>query len=116
MAYVPQQAWIQNCTLQENVLFGQPMKPKRYQQALETCALLADLEVLPGGDQTEIGEKVRSQSLIPEGPAREAASQSPISDPLTHSRVHVNHHGQLCAKKQGGQLMNRQGPQNFLRS
>ncbi|XP_050012615.1 ATP-binding cassette sub-family C member 3 [Alexandromys fortis] len=57
VAYVPQQAWIQNCTLQENVLFGQPMRPKRYQQALETCALLADLDVLPGGDQTEIGEK-----------------------------------------------------------
>lgn len=57
VAYVPQQAWIQNCTLQENVLFGQPMNPKRYQQALETCALLADLDVLPGGDQTEIGEK-----------------------------------------------------------
>ncbi|KAL1780294.1 canalicular multispecific organic anion transporter 2 [Sigmodon hispidus] len=57
VAYVPQQAWIQNCTLQENVLFGRPMKPKRYQQALETCALLTDLDVLPGGDQTEIGEK-----------------------------------------------------------
>ncbi|XP_036051186.1 canalicular multispecific organic anion transporter 2 [Onychomys torridus] len=57
VAYVPQQAWIQNCTLQENVLFGQPMRPKHYQQALETCALLADLDVLPGGDQTEIGEK-----------------------------------------------------------
>ncbi|KAM4822942.1 ATP-binding cassette sub-family C member 3 [Urocitellus parryii] len=57
VAYVPQQAWIQNCTLQENVLFGRTMDPKRYQQALETCALLADLEVLPGGDQTEIGEK-----------------------------------------------------------
>uniref|UniRef100_A0A8C2VPQ5 ATP binding cassette subfamily C member 3 n=1 Tax=Chinchilla lanigera TaxID=34839 RepID=A0A8C2VPQ5_CHILA len=57
VAYVPQQAWIQNCTLQENVLFGRAMNPKRYQQALEACALLADLEVLPGGDQTEIGEK-----------------------------------------------------------
>uniref|UniRef100_A0A2K5U2M2 ABC-type glutathione-S-conjugate transporter n=1 Tax=Macaca fascicularis TaxID=9541 RepID=A0A2K5U2M2_MACFA len=57
VAYVPQQAWIQNCTLQENVLFGQALNPKRYQQALEACALLADLEMLPGGDQTEIGEK-----------------------------------------------------------
>uniref|UniRef100_A0A8C0ZMU8 Canalicular multispecific organic anion transporter 2 n=1 Tax=Castor canadensis TaxID=51338 RepID=A0A8C0ZMU8_CASCN len=57
VAYVPQQAWIQNCTLQENVLFGRAMNPKHYQQALETCALLSDLEVLPGGDQTEIGEK-----------------------------------------------------------
>lgn len=57
VAYVPQQAWIQNRTLQENVLFGQALDPKRYQKALEACALLADLEVLPGGDQTEIGEK-----------------------------------------------------------
>ncbi|KAM4844750.1 ATP-binding cassette sub-family C member 3 [Thomomys bottae] len=57
VAYVPQQAWIQNCTLQENVLFGRAMDPKRYQQALETCALKTDLEMLPGGDQTEIGEK-----------------------------------------------------------
>ncbi|XP_008569047.1 PREDICTED: canalicular multispecific organic anion transporter 2 [Galeopterus variegatus] len=57
VAYVPQQAWIQNCTLQENVLFGQALDSKRYQKALEACALLADLEMLPGGDQTEIGEK-----------------------------------------------------------
>ncbi|CAD7667352.1 unnamed protein product [Nyctereutes procyonoides] len=57
VAYVPQGAWIQNCTLQENILFGQALDPKRYQQTLKTCALLADLEMLPGGDQTEIGEK-----------------------------------------------------------
>ncbi|XP_077632923.1 ATP-binding cassette sub-family C member 3 isoform X1 [Crocuta crocuta] len=57
VAYVPQQAWIQNCTLQENILFGRALDPKRYQRALEACALLADLEMLPGGDQTEIGEK-----------------------------------------------------------
>ncbi|ELK01672.1 Canalicular multispecific organic anion transporter 2, partial [Pteropus alecto] len=57
VAYVPQHAWIQNCTLQENVLFGQALDPKRYHQTLEACALLADLEMLPDGDQTEIGEK-----------------------------------------------------------
>ncbi|XP_042637031.1 ATP-binding cassette sub-family C member 3 [Orycteropus afer afer] len=57
VAYVPQQAWIQNATLQENVLFGRTLDSKHYQRTLEACALLADLEVLPGGDQTEIGEK-----------------------------------------------------------
>lgn len=99
------------------------MNPKRYQQALETCALLADLDVLPGGDQTEIGEKVRNQLLIPEGPAQEAASQSPISDSLTCSGVHVPSClalyqvlGKQLSLDQGGQLMNRQGPQNFPRS
>lgn len=96
VAYVPQQAWIQNCTLQENVLFGQPMKPKRYQQALETCALLADLDVLPGGDQTEIGEKVQSHLFIPEEPAHEVASPSPNSDFRTHLPVRLTSCPSLC--------------------
>ena len=33
------------------------MNNKRYQQVLESCALVPDLQMLPGGDQTEIGEK-----------------------------------------------------------
>ncbi|XP_029140029.1 canalicular multispecific organic anion transporter 1 [Protobothrops mucrosquamatus] len=57
MAYVPQQAWIQNATLKDNILFGSPLYEARYQQVLEACALLPDLQLLPGGDLTEIGEK-----------------------------------------------------------
>ncbi|XP_063163042.1 ATP-binding cassette sub-family C member 2 isoform X2 [Candoia aspera] len=57
MAYVPQQAWIQNATLKDNILFGSPLDEARYQQVLEACALLPDLQLLPGGDLTEIGEK-----------------------------------------------------------
>ncbi|KAF5894747.1 multidrug resistance-associated protein 1, partial [Clarias magur] len=57
VAYVPQQAWIQNATLKENIVFGQEMKQSCYQSVLEACALLPDLEILPGGDDTEIGEK-----------------------------------------------------------
>uniref|UniRef100_G3S7J7 Uncharacterized protein n=1 Tax=Gorilla gorilla gorilla TaxID=9595 RepID=G3S7J7_GORGO len=59
VAYVSQQAWIQNCILQENILFGSMMKKEFYEQVLEACALLPDLEQLPKGDQTEIGERVR---------------------------------------------------------
>lgn len=55
---MPQQAWIQNATLKDNILFGQAPNEEKYQNALEACALKTDLEVLPGGDQTEIGEKV----------------------------------------------------------
>lgn len=58
VAYVPQQAWIQNATLRENIVFGQERKEVWYQKVLEACALLPDLEILPGGDATEIGEKV----------------------------------------------------------
>ncbi|NWX84061.1 MRP3 protein, partial [Nothoprocta pentlandii] len=57
VAYVPQQAWIQNATLKDNILFGQTPNEQKYQNVLEACALKTDLEVLPGGDQTEIGEK-----------------------------------------------------------
>ncbi|XP_047558417.1 ATP-binding cassette sub-family C member 2 [Lutra lutra] len=57
IAYVPQQSWIQNGTIKDNILFGSEFNEKRYQQILEACALLQDLEVLPGGDLAEIGEK-----------------------------------------------------------
>lgn len=57
IAYVSQQAWIQNATLQDNILFGKPMDTKRYHKVIAACALKPDIEMLPGGDQTEIGEK-----------------------------------------------------------
>ena len=58
VAYVPQQAWILNATIQSNILFGKPMQGTKYHNTLQSCALQPDLDILPGGDQTEIGEKV----------------------------------------------------------
>ncbi|POI35376.1 hypothetical protein CIB84_000873, partial [Bambusicola thoracicus] len=57
IAYVPQQAWIQNATLEDNIIFGREMNESRYKRVIEACALLPDLEILPMGDRTEIGEK-----------------------------------------------------------
>lgn len=57
IAYVPQQAWIQNATVQDNILFGKYLDTNLYNKVIESCALKADLEILPAGDQTEIGEK-----------------------------------------------------------
>ncbi|XP_041776332.1 multidrug resistance-associated protein 1 isoform X12 [Anopheles merus] len=57
IAYVSQQAWIQNATLKDNILFGKPMDQRRYARVIEACALKPDIEMLPGGDMTEIGEK-----------------------------------------------------------
>uniref|UniRef100_A0A7N6C098 Multidrug resistance-associated protein 1 n=1 Tax=Anabas testudineus TaxID=64144 RepID=A0A7N6C098_ANATE len=57
VAYVPQQAWIQNSTLKGNIIFGQERKEAWYQHVVEACALQPDLEILPAGDETEIGEK-----------------------------------------------------------
>uniref|UniRef100_A0A8C8WXI6 ATP binding cassette subfamily C member 3 n=1 Tax=Panthera leo TaxID=9689 RepID=A0A8C8WXI6_PANLE len=98
VAYVPQQAWIQNCTLQEDILFGRALDPKRYQQALEACALLADLEMLPAGNQTEIGEKginlsggQRQQVSLGRAVYREA-DLFMLDDPLSAVDSHVAKH------------------------
>eukprot|EP00095_Tigriopus_kingsejongensis_P005628 maker-scaffold335_size202896-snap-gene-1.27 protein:Tk05628 transcript:maker-scaffold335_size202896-snap-gene-1.27-mRNA-1 annotation:"multidrug resistance-associated protein 1 isoform x3" len=57
VAYVPQQAWMQNATVENNILFGKPINQKKYKEIVDACALASDLDILPGGDQTEIGEK-----------------------------------------------------------
>ncbi|XP_062546104.1 multidrug resistance-associated protein 1 isoform X7 [Armigeres subalbatus] len=57
IAYVSQQAWIQNATLQDNIIFGKALDTKLYNKVIAACALKPDIEMLPGGDQTEIGEK-----------------------------------------------------------
>ncbi|KAJ8773220.1 hypothetical protein K2173_028397 [Erythroxylum novogranatense] len=57
IAYVSQTAWIQTGTIQGNILFGSPMDRQRYQDSLERCSLVKDLELLPHGDLTEIGER-----------------------------------------------------------
>ncbi|XP_063866563.1 multidrug resistance-associated protein 1-like isoform X5 [Scylla paramamosain] len=57
VAYVAQQPWIQNNTVENNILFNQIKDKDFYNKCIQSCALSSDLEILPGGDQTEIGEK-----------------------------------------------------------
>ena len=76
IAYVPQTAWILNATLKQNILFGRDYNESLYRQVIDACALKADfgrnhfdkmdvwikslvLDILPQGDETEIGEKVK---------------------------------------------------------
>jgi ATP-binding cassette subfamily C (CFTR/MRP) protein 1 len=58
IAYIPQQAWIQNCSLRNNIMFGKTYNESFYNKVINACALKPDLAMLPGGDSTEIGEKV----------------------------------------------------------
>uniref|UniRef100_A0A2K6UA18 ATP binding cassette subfamily C member 11 n=1 Tax=Saimiri boliviensis boliviensis TaxID=39432 RepID=A0A2K6UA18_SAIBB len=57
LAYVPQQAWIISGSVRENILMGGPYDEARYLQVLHCCSLNQDLELLPFGDMTEIGER-----------------------------------------------------------
>uniref|UniRef100_A0A674BQ19 ATP binding cassette subfamily C member 2 n=1 Tax=Salmo trutta TaxID=8032 RepID=A0A674BQ19_SALTR len=98
VAFVPQQAWIQNATLRDNILFGCPLEDSRFQATLEACALGPDLELLPGGDQTEIGEKGINLSGGQKqrvSLARAAYSQADVyllDDPLSAVDSHVGKH------------------------
>ncbi|XP_029766919.1 multidrug resistance-associated protein 7 [Terrapene carolina triunguis] len=51
-----QEPWIQFTTVRENILFGRDYDARLYQEVLEACALSDDLNILPAGDQTEVGE------------------------------------------------------------
>ena len=57
IAYAAQKAWLLNASLKDNILFNEQFDNRRYRRVLRACALEPDIEILPGGDQTEIGEK-----------------------------------------------------------
>ncbi|XP_071665798.1 multidrug resistance-associated protein 1-like isoform X4 [Patagioenas fasciata] len=98
VAYVSQQAWIQNDTLQENILFGANLNRPYYELVLESCALLPDLEQLPNGDQTEIGERgvnISGGQKQRVSLARALYSNADLyllDDPLSAVDVHVGKH------------------------
>ncbi|KAL3734637.1 hypothetical protein ACJRO7_023912 [Eucalyptus globulus] len=56
-AYVAQSPWIQSGKIVDNILFGKEMNRERYESILEACCLMKELEILPFGDQTIIGER-----------------------------------------------------------
>lgn len=98
LAFVPQQAWIQNATLKDNILFGSPHEEERFKKVIQACALAPDLELLPGGDLTEIGEKGINLSGGQKqrvSLARATYSQADIyllDDPLSAVDSHVGKH------------------------
>uniref|UniRef100_A0A3Q3X7J8 Uncharacterized protein n=1 Tax=Mola mola TaxID=94237 RepID=A0A3Q3X7J8_MOLML len=51
-----QEPWIQHASVRDNILFGKDYDPAFYQAVIEACALSDDLNVLPNGDKTEVGE------------------------------------------------------------
>lgn len=57
MAYCPQYSWIQNATVRDNITFGKEFNQEFYDKVVLACALKADFDMLPQGDQTEVGER-----------------------------------------------------------
>ena len=98
IAYVPQQAWIQNSTLRGNITFGKRYNKDLYNRVVESCALAPDLEMLPGGDQTEIGEKGinlsggQKQRISMARSVYNNGSLYLLDDPLSAVDAHVGKH------------------------
>ncbi|KAJ1877065.1 hypothetical protein LPJ57_004145, partial [Coemansia sp. RSA 486] len=98
VAYVPQQPWIMNATLRDNILFGHRFDQAFYDRVIDACALRPDLDMLPAGDKTEIGEKginLSGGQKARVSLARAVYSRADIyvlDDPLAAVDAHVGKH------------------------
>ncbi|XP_070761382.1 ATP-binding cassette sub-family C member 12-like [Enoplosus armatus] len=106
IAYASQQAWIFYGTVQDNILMGEPLNRSRYTRVLSSCSLEADLDILPHGDQTVLGE----QGVNLSGGQKQRISLARavysnkdlylLDDPLSAANAHVGKHiFEECVKK-----------------
>ncbi|KAG0217290.1 hypothetical protein BGX33_010936 [Mortierella sp. NVP41] len=98
VAYVPQQAFIINATVRDNIVFGNPFDQDRYRRVLTVCGLDPDLDVLPAGDMTEIGERGinlsggQKQRVSLARATYDNADVYLLDDPLSAVDAHVDRH------------------------
>ncbi|NXC16423.1 MRP6 protein, partial [Corythaeola cristata] len=97
-AYVPQQAWIQNASVEDNILFGKEMDETWFNRVIDACALQPDLESFPAGQNSEIGEKGinisggQKQRVNLARAVYQNASIYLLDDPLSAVDAHVRQH------------------------
>uniref|UniRef100_A0A8C0VF94 ABC-type glutathione-S-conjugate transporter n=1 Tax=Cyanistes caeruleus TaxID=156563 RepID=A0A8C0VF94_CYACU len=97
-AYVPQQAWVLNASVEDNILFGKEMDETWFSRVTEACALHPDLETFPAGQKSEIGEKGinlsggQKQRVNLARAVYQKASIYLLDDPLSAVDAHVGQH------------------------
>ncbi|XP_063510418.1 ATP-binding cassette sub-family C member 6 isoform X2 [Pongo pygmaeus] len=98
VAYVPQEAWVQNTSVVENVCFGQELDPPWLERVLEACALQPDVDSFPEGVHTSIGEQGmnlsggQKQRLSLARAVYRKAAVYLLDDPLAALDAHVGQH------------------------
>uniref|UniRef100_A0A672NHW5 ATP binding cassette subfamily C member 8 n=1 Tax=Sinocyclocheilus grahami TaxID=75366 RepID=A0A672NHW5_SINGR len=98
VAYASQRPWLLNATVEENILFDMVPNEKRYKEVIEVCQLQPDIDTLPQGDQTVIGER----GIILSGGQRQRISVARalyqqtnvvfLDDPFSALDIHLSDH------------------------
>uniref|UniRef100_A0A3B1INS5 ATP binding cassette subfamily C member 8 n=1 Tax=Astyanax mexicanus TaxID=7994 RepID=A0A3B1INS5_ASTMX len=98
VAYASQRPWLLNATVEENILFDTAPNEKRYKEVIEVCQLQPDIDTLPQGDQTVVGER----GIILSGGQRQRISLARalyqetsvvfLDDPFSALDIHLSDH------------------------
>ncbi|CCA72145.1 related to multidrug resistance protein [Serendipita indica DSM 11827] len=113
IAYCAQSPWLEHATIRENIVYGSVMgyDEGRYDAVVMACALEKDLEILPAGDMTEIGEKgvslsggQRARIALARAiysPARTILLDDPLAAVDMHTARHLTQHCFASSLMQG---------------
>ncbi|KAF4802501.1 ATP-binding cassette sub-family C member 9 [Turdus rufiventris] len=110
VAYAAQKPWLLNATVEENIIFGSPFNKQRYKAVTDACSLQPDIDLLPFGDQTEIGERDDpfsaldihlSDHLMQEGILKFLQEDKRTLVLVTHKLQYLPHADWIIAMKDG---------------
>ncbi|KAH8272109.1 hypothetical protein KR026_008581 [Drosophila bipectinata] len=98
ISYASQEPWVFEGTIRDNIVFVEDYNERRYKKVVKACGLERDLELLPRGDLTVVGE--RGVSLSGGQKARVSLARAVyrkadiylLDDPLSAVDTHVGKH------------------------
>nr|DBA17694.1 TPA: hypothetical protein GDO54_003105 [Pyxicephalus adspersus] len=110
VAYASQKPWLLNATVEENITFESPFNKQKYKAVIDACSLQPDIDILPHGDQTQIGERDDpfsaldihlSDHLMQDGILKMLRDNKRTTVLVTHKLQYLIHADWIIAMKDG---------------